>query len=131
MVRQAGDLAVRPRGGSRYSGTAGVKCSNCSVMQIKSGELGTAGCLAAALFEGPWGVVAEACGWRDTAGRRLRRSPNGMDPTERSVERRSEWGKRDRGARVCVVGTWVKRCSVDGRDADVVMGRSKRGVNVS
>eukprot|EP00961_Rhodomonas_salina_P221163 2989960-Rhodomonas_salina.1 len=64
-----------------------VKCGNCSVMQLKSGELGTAGCLAAALLEGPWGVAVEACGWRDAAGRLLRRSPNGMDPTELSVER--------------------------------------------
>eukprot|EP00961_Rhodomonas_salina_P290460 3924749-Rhodomonas_salina.1 len=64
-----------------------VKCDNCSVMQLKSAELGAAGCLAVALLEGPWGVAVEACGWRDTAGRRLWRSPNGMDPTEWSVKR--------------------------------------------
>ena len=64
-----------------------VECGNCSVMQLKSGELGTAGCLAAAFLEGPWGVAVESCGWRGAAGRRLRRSPNGMGPTERYVGR--------------------------------------------
>eukprot|EP00961_Rhodomonas_salina_P036207 486943-Rhodomonas_salina.1 len=61
-------------------------------MQLKSGELGTGGCLAAALLESPWGVVVEACGRKDAASRRLQRSPNGMGPTERSVARGSEWG---------------------------------------
>eukprot|EP00961_Rhodomonas_salina_P237961 3215949-Rhodomonas_salina.1 len=37
-----------------------VECGNCSVMQLKSGKLGTEGCLAAALLEGP----GRGCGVR-------------------------------------------------------------------
>eukprot|EP00961_Rhodomonas_salina_P094324 1269275-Rhodomonas_salina.1 len=35
-----------------------VKCGDCSVMQLKSGKLGTVGCLAAAL---PRGSLGRGC----------------------------------------------------------------------
>eukprot|EP00961_Rhodomonas_salina_P211720 2858977-Rhodomonas_salina.1 len=51
----------RVQGQERMQGSMmQVRCGNCSVMQLKSGELGAAGCLAAALLEGPWGVAVEA-----------------------------------------------------------------------
>eukprot|EP00961_Rhodomonas_salina_P092796 1248893-Rhodomonas_salina.1 len=58
--RLRGDSAVRPRGGSLYSGTASTSvraqsAAIAGVMLLKSGDLGTAGCLAAALLRGSLG----------------------------------------------------------------------------